>query len=77
MSRATSGLAISAASSAIRFSSAAISASIVSGWRGFLMILTRAEPDSDDGADRFWPDLVVSLLSGAGRGNAFRAASAI
>src|SRR5436853_1469378 len=43
MSRATSGLAISDESSAIRFSSADISASIVSGWRGFLIILTRQD----------------------------------
>src|SRR5712671_1663986 len=41
MSRATSGLAISFDSSAIRFSSSDISASIVSGALGLLIILTR------------------------------------
>src|SRR2546426_7707396 len=47
MSRATSGLDISAARSAIRFSNSVISASIVSGPRGFLMILTRDDAVTD------------------------------
>src|SRR4030081_894192 len=54
MSRATSGLAISFDSSAIRFSSSDISASIVSGARGLLIILTREDP---------LPDAVEDALS--------------
>src|SRR5258708_24488107 len=50
MSRATSGSDIFFDRSAIRFSSSAISPSMISGRRGFLMILTREEP-VDAGAD--------------------------
>src|SRR5437867_13129408 len=50
MSRATSGFAISADRSAICFSSSAISVSMISESRGFLMTLTRlnASADADD-----------------------------
>src|SRR6266850_2175247 len=50
MSRATSGSDIFFDRSALRFSSSAISASIISGLRGFLMILTR-DARADAGPD--------------------------
>src|SRR5258706_2913028 len=81
MSRATSGLAISVDRSAIRFSSSDISASIASGARGLLIILTREDPlpDADEAAlcflrrdpsgDKDWPGFVFpsrDLPSNAG-----------
>ena len=51
MSRATSGSDIFFDKSAMRFSSSAISASMISGLRGFLMILTRVAAAHACGSD--------------------------
>src|SRR6266403_1765625 len=70
MSRAISGLAISVDRSAMRFSSSDISASIVSGSRGFLMIFTRVDGPAaadfrrrDPSAVDDCPDLVFFSLN--------------
>src|ERR1700674_2874794 len=53
MSRATSGSDIFFDKSAMRFSSSAISVSMISGLRGFLMILTRDAPPADAACPAF------------------------
>src|SRR5437588_675233 len=59
MSEAISGLVMSFESSAMRFSSSVTSASMISGPRGFLMILTRL-----DSRDLAWPDFDPAATAG-------------
>src|SRR6266702_1790573 len=64
MSRATSGRAIFADNGERWLSNSEISASIVSGSRAFLMILTRGEPSVPDRAALFLPRRVPRATAG-------------